>query len=50
MKFATQKDVNYYIQILKLARDKQSGTYAELKICPSINRVILELEEIAKYE
>ena len=50
MKYATQKDVNYCVQILKLARDKQTGTYAELKICPSINRVILELEEIAKLD
>lgn len=39
-------DIKLCIQILQLARDKTTGTYTEQKIKPSINRVILELEDM----
>ena len=41
---AESKDINYTIQLLKVIKDKQKDTYAEHKIVPSINRMILELE------
>lgn len=51
MKYAEPKDVNYCIQILKLAKDKLiiNESYAEQKIVPSINRMILELEDMLKW-
>jgi len=50
MKYAEPKDVNYCIQILKLAKDrlKINQSYAERKIVPSIDRIILELEDMLK--
>lgn len=50
MKYAEPKDINYCIQILKLAKDKMvmNDSYATPKIVPSINRVILELEDMIK--
>jgi hypothetical protein len=50
MKYAETKDVNYCIQILKVARDKLKAneSYAEAKLTPSINRMILELEDMIK--
>lgn len=51
MKYAEKNDVNYCIQILKFARDKlkMNESYAEKKITPSINRMILELEDMLTY-
>lgn len=50
MKYAEPKDINYTIQILKVAKDKliMNQSYAENKIVPSINRMILELEDMLK--
>lgn len=45
MKYSTKADVEICIQILKIARDKTKDTYTEQKIKPSINRVIMDLEE-----
>lgn len=51
LKYAETKDVNYCIQILKVARDKfnlPEFEYSSRKMIPSINRMILELEEMLK--
>jgi len=51
-KYAEPKDIQYCIQVLKLARDKMqmqlSDSYSAQKMLPSINRVILELEDLSK--
>jgi hypothetical protein len=51
MRYAEPKDVNYTIQILKTARDKLISTNEEYhirvtKMIPSINRMILELDQM----
>lgn len=50
MKYAQSKDVNLAIQVLRQLRDKlkTQDSYALKLIEPSINRVILELEDMVK--
>lgn len=51
MKYCEPKDINYCIQILKTTRDKfklPEFEYSSAKIIPSINRMILELEDMLK--
>lgn len=52
MKYCQPKDVNYCIEILKNLKDKFNMNpefeYSKTKIIPSINRMILELEDMLK--
>lgn len=47
-KYASNKDIHFCIQVLKMARDKLNMTesYTKIKLVPSMNRVILELEDM----
>lgn len=45
MKYATKADIDLCIQILKRVSERTKGTYTEMKVTPSINRVIMDLEE-----
>lgn len=48
MKYAEPKDVNYTIQILKQLKDKlkMQESYALKTLEPSINRMLLELDQM----
>lgn len=48
MKYAEPQDVNYAIQILKQVKDKlkMQESYALKKLEPSINRMLLELDQM----
>lgn len=47
-KFSNQTDIELAIQVLRRAIEKTEGSYAHEKIKPSLNRVIFDLEELAK--
>lgn len=48
--YAEPKDIQYTIQILQLAKDKlkMNESYALSKLEPSINRMIMQLEEMLR--
>jgi len=47
-KYSTKQDIHYALEVIKVARDKIKGTFVERKLTPSLNRIVLDLEEMVK--
>lgn len=50
MKYADMKDIDVAIQCLKVISERKLSEHVKLKIVPSLNRVIMELEDLQRKE